>query len=1039
MLRTLSILVCLVLQFGFSQSNSLPTVFPVERTLAANEDHTYRLQAKAGEFIHVRVEQLGSDVTLRLSGANGNSIAEINRLRGPGTEDIPWILAEAAELVVNIKAVSPGGYKLAIDRRIPTGQDISRVEAFKGTWIDAMAILKEGESAAVRQRAVKKLEEAIPLWRKASDTEWEGEALHNLAVCYALTSRWKDAKKTVLLALPLRRASKDLHGIATTLNVLAGVHGELGEYAEQESPLKEALRIREQIGDQIGVGNTLNSIGRVHTRLGNAAKAEEIYSRALAIQHETGDKRGEGTTLTNIALIYRNGGDFKNALQRFLEARTIFQSIGDAGKEADSLNALGQLYSQLGDRERAAEYLRLAATEYDRQGDLLGLASTQHYLGFLRSEAEDSEGSLPFFERALELRTKAGSQMGQAAALAGICTPLVKLGKLERATQVGAQALEISRRIKSRDIEGASLFCLGKLEMKRSNPSLANQYFEEATVIYRSLKNNDSLSTVLTVAAQASEALGKLDEATVRIEEAITIAEMTRRTVGNPTLRASYRSTRASRLEMQTDLLMRQKFDSKALEAVEASRARSLAEMLSDNRSGGELTEPQKKQEEALTRSLSTIQRELFQDMLAPARKTELKRQLAKVVREKDLFEFELQQSTEFPETLDAAAIRESITTAGNVLIEYSLGEKQSYVWVVQSSGVASFVLPGRKMIEAAVQSYRKELAFRATVLTATSAMVRLDAQSRNLYKILIAPFASNLAEANSIIIVPDGVLAYLPFETLLGPARMIEQFSIQYAPSASTLAQLRTRGIHRPMPEKALLAFGDPVYQSAAKPSAAARELTERGFDFVPLPNTRSEVKAIQSLFKPDQSQIFLGGQANEAALKSSRNTQYRYFHFATHGYFDEEQNWRSGIVLSLNSASTEDGVLQAQEIMKLKLSADMVTLSACQSGLGTVVAGEGVMGLSRAFLYAGAQSLVVSLWNVNDAATAELMKTFYGNLNRGIHRAEALRQAKLKLMRSGSAAWRHPYYWAPFVFIGDSGQQSAAKLEHSLRPSKP
>ncbi len=1027
--RTLSIFACLSLQFTFPQSDSAPAVFPVEGTLAAKEDHTYRFQAKAGEFIHIRAEQLGSNVTLRLTGANGNLIAEVDRLRGPGTEDIPWIMAAATELVVNIKAVSPGAYKLSIDRRSPTEQDTSRVQAFKATWIDAMAILKEGESAAVRQRAVQKLEEAIPLWRKAADAEWEGEALHNLAVCYALTGRWKDAKKTVLLALPLRRATKDLHGIATTLNVLGGVQGELGEYVEQESLLEEALRIREQIGDRMGVGKTLNEIGRLHTRLGNAAKAEEIYFRTLAIRRETGDKSGEGTTLNNIALIYRNRGDFKKALERFLEARAIFQSIGDSGKEANSLNALGQLYSQLGDREHAAEYLRLAAAEYDRQGDLLGLASTQHYLGYLRSEAEDYEASLPFFERALELRTKAGSQMGQAASLAAICTPLLKLGKLERAAQVGEQALEISQRIKSRDIEGASLFCLGKLEIRRANSPLANKYLEEAAVIYRALKNNDSLSTVLTAAAQASEALGNLDEATVRIEEAIAIAEMTRRTVGNPSLRASYRSTRASRLDMHTHLLMRQKFDIKALEAVEASRARSLAEMLSENRSGAELTEPQKKQEEVWNSSLSSIQRELFQKKLAPARKTELNRELAKVVREKDLFEFQLQHSTAFPETLDTAAIRKSITPAGTVLIEYSLGEKQSYVWVVQANGVASFVLPGRKTIEAKVQAYRKELAFRATALTVTSAIARLDAQSRDLYKILIAPFASNLTEAKSIIIVPDGVLAYLPFETLLGPARMIEQFAIQYAPSASTLAQLRVRAINRPIPEKALLAFGDPVYQSATMPSAAARELTERGFDFVPLPNARSEVRAIQSLFKSDQSQIFLGAQASEDALKNSRSTMYRYFHFATHGYFDEEQNWRSGIVLSLNSASTEDGVLQAQEIMKLKLNADMVTLSACQSGLGTVVAGEGVMGLSRAFLYAGAQSLVVSLWNVNDAATAELMKTFYGNLNRGMHRAEALRQAKLKLMRSGSAAWRHPYYWAPFVFIGASDQASFSK----------
>jgi CHAT domain-containing protein len=179
--------------------------------------------------------------------------------------------------------------------------------------------------------------------------------------------------------------------------------------------------------------------------------------------------------------------------------------------------------------------------------------------------------------------------------------------------------------------------------------------------------------------------------------------------------------------------------------------------------------------------------------------------------------------------------------------------------------------------------------------------------------------------------------------------------------------------------------------------------------------------VNALRTLFGAPASRVFLGAEARERNLKTEDISAYRFVHFATHGYFDEAQPARSGLVLAQQAGDTDDGILQAREIFRLRLNADVVTLSACQSGLGKLLAGEGVMGLSRAFFYAGAQSLVVSLWNVNDAATAELMKVFYTHLKAGVARDEAMRRAKLALAKGPNRAWRHPYFWAPFVFLGD------------------
>jgi CHAT domain-containing protein len=280
-------------------------------------------------------------------------------------------------------------------------------------------------------------------------------------------------------------------------------------------------------------------------------------------------------------------------------------------------------------------------------------------------------------------------------------------------------------------------------------------------------------------------------------------------------------------------------------------------------------------------------------------------------------------------------------------------------------------------------------------------------------------------------LIVPDKSLAYLPFETLVaakpsgasGSQYLIERFAIDYAPSASALAEVV--GIQAPKQSQAFVAFADPIYEADSQDKASSsagktNHLAERGLDLRPLPYTRTEANSIGALFPPTERKVFLGADASEQNVKSAPLVDYRYIHFATHGVVDEDMPSRSGVVLSLVGNDKEDGVLQMPEIMRLKLNADLVTLSACRTGLGEIVGGEGVLGLTRAFMYAGARSVVASLWNVNDTATAALMKSFYTNLKNGQPKDEALRQAKLSLIRGKQMTWRHPYYWAPFVLAG-------------------
>jgi CHAT domain-containing protein len=182
----------------------------------------------------------------------------------------------------------------------------------------------------------------------------------------------------------------------------------------------------------------------------------------------------------------------------------------------------------------------------------------------------------------------------------------------------------------------------------------------------------------------------------------------------------------------------------------------------------------------------------------------------------------------------------------------------------------------------------------------------------------------------------------------------------------------------------------------------------------------TRDEVLGIGQLFRPDQRKLCLGLQATEAALKREKLADYKRIHFATHSVIDEEVPAMSGVVLSLVNAGDEDGVLRMNEIFNLNLDADLVVLSACQTGLGKLKRGEGMVGLTRAFMYAGSPRVVVSLWQVNDLATPQFMKAFYRRLTRGDTTTAALRRAKLAMLRSDIPAYHHPYFWAPFVLVG-------------------
>ena len=341
-------------------------------------------------------------------------------------------------------------------------------------------------------------------------------------------------------------------------------------------------------------------------------------------------------------------------------------------------------------------------------------------------------------------------------------------------------------------------------------------------------------------------------------------------------------------------------------------------------------------------------------------------------------------------------------------------------MFVLSEGGLKVFAAPSRKILQQQVIEYRKVI----------SDKDNHDFTLGNvLFKELVLPGLDK--GTRKIIFVPDDILNLLPFETLVSDEKttrwLVQDHPISYVPSLSSLRELnRRRAASRMRPHKDLLAFGDPFYGANEDDRRNANQDIFQDFyanssvNFFRLKFSGLEIQKIAAAFKPSRTDAFLRQDATEDRLKAEPLTDYRIIHFATHGLIDDKKPARSSIILALDRDPGEDGFLQMREIFNLRMNADLVTLSACQTGLGPFIRGEGIEGLSRAFFYAGASSVLISLWAVNDEATYQLMERFYRHLMGSETPANALRQAKLEMIDSGVLS--HPYYWAGFIVNGKS-----------------
>jgi CHAT domain-containing protein len=602
----------------------------------------------------------------------------------------------------------------------------------------------------------------------------------------------------------------------------------------------------------------------------------------------------------------------------------------------------------------------------------------------------------------------------------------------------------------------------------------ALEFFNQALFLIRAVGNRGGEAKIIGNFAYLKRSQGNLTEALTDIEAAIAIIEDLRTKIDSEKLRQSYFAQNQNAYEFYIDLLMElhrqtpnKGYDLKAFNASERARARTLLELLTEAKANiRQGITPQLREKESNLQqridATATRQMELFSREHTEQQATAIKQELDNLLQQLDELRAEIRKtspryaSLTQPKPLTAQEVQQQLLDRDTLLLQYSLGKDRSFLWAVTPDSLTAYELPPRAEIEKVAEPFYQLMqnpAYRGESrnLIVSPDIPKVNASVAKLSQMLLGQVADKLA-GKRLLIVPDGVLNYIPFSALPAPISgsagapasndltpLLVDHEIINLPSASTLAILRQDSPRQPAPKTVAL-IADPVFEPSdsrvtGNPSSPQQEtrlftfIINRSADSVgikhPIPRltgTRKEAEAILSLAPKPQTMQAFDFDASLTTLTNTDLTQYRAVHFATHGFVNSSAPELSGVLLSLvdKQGNLVDGFLRLHDIFNLSLNAQVVVLSACQTGLGGSVRGEGLVGLTRGFMYAGTPRLVVSLWSVDDDATAALMSSFYTKmLSQGMLPAQALRQAQLEMWEQDK--WKSPYFWAAFTLQGD------------------
>lgn len=933
------------------------------------------------------------------------------------------------------------------------------------------------------KETIQKTEVILEKHRAARDRFNETTTLSKLGALYDLMGEKKTAIEYYDQALAISREIKFKRAEAYILNGLAAACYSVSEkqkaldYYEQALPLFKKGFEPKEFGYSFTTEGVYGDLGipvisyYEATQLPTATPAPPPSQKApgrltMSLQR---DLKGEAVTLNGIGLVQADFKEPERAIEYFNQALSLWRSTnreGGAAKEGEAatLNNIGGAYRVLGNTQKAVEYYTQSLNLRREIGDRAGEAITLNNLGAIYDAASDRAKALELYNTALAIFREQSDRKGQATAINNIATNRWLSGEKQKGLESYKQALALLQAIGDRAGEANTLYNIA--------------------IVERDLNN--------------------LDDARSHIEAAIEIIENQRASIKRQEFRTSFFASSQDYYELYTDLLMQLHklnpsagYDASALRSVERARARSLLELLTE--AGADIrqgVEPSLlERERFLQRSVSAKserQIQLLNGQHTAEQAAAIKKELDDLLAQYQQIQAQIRAGSPRyaaltqPRPLTLKEIQQQVLDADTLLLEYSLGKKRSYVWVVSPTAISSYELPASGEVESTARHFYELLiapneqvtpqSRGLRVVKAQAQDERLEEANSRLSQMLLGDVSRQL-EKKRLLIVADGALQYIPFAALVDPMSfktgsphlqpLIVDHEILSLPSASAIAVIRQESRQRVQPSKTIAVLADPVFDSSDEriqvnnirnapekislserrpapensPATARRETSlrikppEPRLEKAPLPQptlpplhiqrlpgTRKEAGEILALVPDNDRLEALSFRASRETATGHELEQFRYLHFATHGFMDSIRPELSGIVLSMvnEKGEPENGFLLAHEIYNLKLPAELVVLSACETGLGKQIRGEGLVGLTRGFMYAGAQRVVVSLWSVDDEATKELMVAFYkGMLKEGMRPPAALRAAQIKMWKQKQ--WQAPYYWAAFVLQGE------------------
>ncbi|HEY7285175.1 MAG TPA: CHAT domain-containing protein [Vicinamibacterales bacterium] len=934
-------------------------------------------------------------------------------------------------------------------------------------------------SDAVRGQEVTK--RAIDIWRQLGREREEALAISDLGLLVYLKYDHATARTLYEEALAKHRAVGDLHSEARTLVRLGWVQFADAELQQVIETDQRTLPMFRSVGDPNGESVALNDLGRAYLDLGEVSLALDALQQALALRPPDRYPQGAANVLMRIGLLYTWVAEWQRGLDTLQQALALARKSHDVRTEITALVNLGSVYMTFGDTSEGFRYLEPALASA-RTIEFRGAeANALLWLGVGSALAAEPARSRDYLQQALAIQASINDVRGQARSMRQLAAVQLDLGTARDALASIKRSIEISPAASGMAYNGS--LTLANVYAALGDDANAQAQYEEALARFRGIRARDAESGVLMRYGRFRVRQGRYAEARDLLEQSLAIHESLRGLLVDPDLRMTYGSMSTGPYRLYVDVLMELEraapqagFAEQAFHANERARARGLVEMLAT--SGVDIHEGVDQALIDRERSLrwdlnrkAAIQTTLLVDRRDETRLAALEKEIADLSRKwRETTTMIRQQSPAYwsltqPEPVTLAGAQ-SLLDAETVLLAFVPGETRTWLFAVTPSGCETFPLSSNETIDAAARDVHHLLTARQPQANESAAarqsrLARADAElaerSRTLSDLLLAPVADRLDSewrGRRLAIVGSGALEYVPFAALPSPrgasasrdTRLVASHEIVRLPSASSLAILR-RG-ERPAASKTIAVVADPVFGAddprvtrASAPSSTAgtgstgagsRVWATRALEpfladttrasLARLPFSRAEALAVSSQVPRSSVLQATDFDASLALATSGRLSDYRIIHFATHGLINTMRPELSGLALSLvdRNGRSQDGFLRLNTIYNLRLAADLVVLSACQTALGKEVAGEGLVGLTRGFMYAGARRVIASLWQVSDVATAELMKKFYtAMLQQHLPPAAALRRAQLEMARD--PRWASPFFWAGFVLQGD------------------